>query len=249
AQLRSKLETLKLEANTIIIFTSDHGLFMGEFGLGGKALCYEKTTHVPLIIYDPTLAKSKRSGTNHALVQSIDIAPTMLAKAGIDIPKTFQGKDLNPLLNRQVDSVRRYLFTENLWSTHFGNPRCESIKDQSWKYIRYYENHNLSATKKIALAKQLGIKVNRLLYGFHDEDIVRYREYVEAPLAGEKVVYEELYHLAEDPDEVYNLVDNPRYQQTLERLRAAWAVAIKTARGSGAPQVLRYTVESRMENK
>jgi len=248
-KVRQKLETLKLEENTIIIFTSDHGLFMGEFGLGGKALCYEKTTHVPLIIHDPNLPKKQRGTINTALVQSIDIAPTMLSRAGITIPDSYQGKDLSTFLNEESIKVRDYIFTENLWSTHFGNPRCEAIQDKEWKYIRYYRNDNLSATKKIELAKQLGIKVNQMLYGMHDADIARYRHYVESSLEGESAVYEELFHLKNDPQEVHNLIQDDRYHQELKSLRAAWRVAIKAARGEGAPKVLRYTIDSQMESE
>ena len=248
-KVRDQLKKLNLAENTIIIFTSDHGLFMGEFGLGGKALCYEKTTHVPLIVYDPNLPKKQKGTTNTALVQSIDIAPTLLSKAKIEIPNTYQGKDLSTLLDGRSTQVRDYIFTENLWSTHFGNPRCEAIQDKEWKYIRYYRNDNLSATKKIELAKQLGIKVGQMLYGVHDADIARYRHYIESPLEGEVAVYEELFHLKNDPKEVYNLAQNVKHKKQLERLRAAWKVALVEARGKGAPNVLRYTLDSQMEGK
>ena len=59
--LRKKLKELNLQEHTIIIFSSDHGLFMGQFGLGGKALCYETVTHVPMIIYNPLLPQNKRN--------------------------------------------------------------------------------------------------------------------------------------------------------------------------------------------
>jgi len=59
-----------------MIFTSDHGLFMGEQGLGGKALCYEKTTKVPIIIYDPRKDHILRNKQSDGLVQSKDLAPS-----------------------------------------------------------------------------------------------------------------------------------------------------------------------------
>ena len=58
--LRETLRDNGLDGNTIIIFSSDHGLFFGEFGLGGKALCYEITTRVPFIVYDPTAPGTAR---------------------------------------------------------------------------------------------------------------------------------------------------------------------------------------------
>ncbi|MEN0051815.1 MAG: acetylglucosamine-6-sulfatase, partial [Bacteroidota bacterium] len=125
----------------------------------------------------------------------------------------------------------------------------EAIQDSEWKYIRYYRNDNLSAMKKIEIAQQLGIKVNRMLYGFHDTDIAQYRHYIESPLEGEVAVYEELFHLKNDPKEVHNLAQNAQYQEELERLRAAWKSAIVAARGEGVPKVLRYTVDSQRENR
>ncbi|MGQ1784809.1 sulfatase-like hydrolase/transferase [Saccharicrinis sp. GN24d3] len=245
--LRKTLKEKGLDKNTIIFYTSDHGLFMGQQGLGGKALCYEETTHVPMIVYNPMDKKKVRGKVNDALVQSIDIASTMVSYGGIDQPKEFQGKDLSALLSGKQEKVRDYLFTENLWSTQFGNPRCESIQNLEWKYIRYYKNENVSATAKIAIAKDLGLNVNQMLYSVHDPDIALYRTFVEGPLNGEEPVYEELYNLKNDPQEVKNLVNKEQYIDILNELKEAWKVAIKEARGSGKPKVLRYTADSMME--
>ena len=244
----TKLKELDLDKNTVIIFTSDHGLFMGEFGLGGKALCYEKVTHVPMIIFDPRMPKNIRGTKSNALVQTIDIAPTMLSLGGIQSPDEFQGKDLSSfLIEKNPSPVRDYLFTENLWSTHFGNPRCEAIQDKEWKYIRYYKNENFSALKKIGTAKMFGIPEVQMLYGVHDSDIAVYRDYIESPLNGEQPVYEELYDLKNDPLETKNLINNKSHQQEYERLKEAWQKAIKKAHGEGNPKVLRYTVESKLD--
>lgn len=247
-KLRDKLRKMKLDKNTVLVFTSDHGLFMGQYGLGGKALCYEVTTHVPMIIYDPQAPAKARKAKSAELVQSIDIAPTMLARAGIPIPDTYQGKDLNPLLQGQGQEVRKYLFTENLWSTHFGNPRCEAVQDREWKYIRYYKNNNFPALKKIAYAKELGLNVGEMLYGIHDPDIAVYREYVEGPLNGEEAVYEELYNLKNDPHELENLAGNEQYAQVLSKMKKAWWAELLAARGNEKPKVLRYTIESKTES-
>ncbi|TSE10777.1 sulfatase-like hydrolase/transferase [Aquimarina algiphila] len=247
--LRKRLKDLKLDKNTVLIFTSDHGLFMGEQGIGGKALCYEKTTHVPLIIMHPFYHKKTRGITSNALVQSIDIAPTMLKMAGIKIPETFQGKDILPLINGGNDSVRSYVFTENLWSTQFGNPRCEAVQNKEWKYIRYYENTNFSALKKIETANQLGINVNKMLYSVHDSDIAMYQSFIESPLQGEEPVYEELYHLKNDPEELHNLIGQDKYASVLQELKLAWKTEITKARGTGIPNVLRYTEDSKLEAK
>jgi arylsulfatase A-like enzyme len=246
--LRTRLKALNLEQNTVIIFSSDHGLFSGQYGLGGKALCYEAVTRVPMIIYHPQAAEEVKGKQVDELVQSIDIAPTMLSLAGIMLPNTFQGKDLSAILRGDKVSVRDYLYTENLWSTQFGNPRCESVQDREWKYIRYYQNHNIPAAQKIDIAQQLGIPLTNMLYAVHDPDIALYRHYVEASLQGEAAVYEELYHLKEDPWETVNLIDHPQYIDKLQELRQVWESEITAARGEGPPAVLRYTADSKYES-
>ena len=246
--LRKTLESMNLDSNTILIFTSDHGLFMGQFGLGGKALCYEVTTHVPLIIYDPKAPRKARGSTSDALVQSLDIAPTLLSRAGIQIPDSFQGKDLTDLVQGRDTQIRNYVFTENLWSTQFGNPRCEAVQNKEWKYIRYYKNNTFPALKKIETAKKMDIDPSKMLYAVHDPDIAVYRDYVESPFKGEKPVYEELFNLKTDPDETTNLISNPQYNEQLETLREVWFKEITAARGEGNPKVSRYTTESQYES-
>lgn len=245
--LRKALKENGLDENTIIIFTSDHGIFWGEQGMGGKSLCYEVCTHVPMIIYNPMAPKKARGKVSNQLVQTIDIAPTMLAYAGIEAPKAFQGKSLKTIVNGSDEPVRDYLFTENLWSTQFGNPRCESVQNKEWKYIRYYKNDNLRASYKIKAAEMLGMKVNDMLYAQHDPDIAMYRSFVEGPLNGEEAVYEELYNLKNDPDEVTNLALEKQYSDVLAQMRAAWKKEIKIARGEGNPKVLRFTKDYSLE--
>ncbi|ADV49776.1 sulfatase [Cellulophaga algicola DSM 14237] len=239
--LQKKLKDLKLDKNTIIIFTSDHGLFGGQQGLGGKALCYEQTTHVPIIVFNPKAPKKQRGLKSDALVQTIDIAPTMLAMGGITPPITFQGKDISDLIIGSKVEVRDYVYTENLWSTHFGNPRCEAIQNKEWKYIRYYKNNNFSAAKEIKYAKEMGIPLNEMLYNMHDPEIAIYRDYIDSPLHGEQPVYEELYNLKNDPNELANLANNPQQSEVLANLRQQWKEEITNARGIGKAEVYRYT--------
>jgi len=243
-KLRQKLKNLKLNKNTIIIFTSDHGLFMGEQGLGGKALCYEKTTHVPMIVYNPSTKKKHKGLKSDALVQSIDLAPTMLSMAGVKTPKEFQGKDISKLITDTSLDIRDYVFTENLWSTQFGNPKIEAVQNKEWKYIRYYKNNTFSASKKIKTAQDFGINLKAMLYMVHDADIAFYRDLSDASLEGEKPVYEELYNLKSDPNELNNLVSTKKHQSILQNLRNVWKKEITNARGIGKPKVYRYTNDS-----
>lgn len=244
-QLRKKLKELNIDDNTIIIFTSDHGVMMGQYGLGGKALNYEACTRVPLIIYNPLLAKNRQGQKYNMLVQTIDLAPTMLSMASAVPQESYQGKDLTDILTGKEKKIRDYLFTENLWSTFYGNPRIETVQNEEWKYLRYYKNENISSSYAMKVAKEFSVP--QIPFVVHDEGMGVYRSYVEAPFNGEKPVYEELYHLTTDPEEAVNLAANKKNAALMEKMRVICDKMVKEARGTGKPHVLRYTAESKEE--
>ena len=132
------LEEKGLNDNTVIIFASDHGLLMGEYGMGGKALLYDLTSKIPCFIYDPRLPDKKRGKSIENLISSLDITATILDYAGIKPPVNMQGKSLIPLLNGETKEWRKELFLENLY-TGRDNPFCEGIRMDNWKYIRMYD--------------------------------------------------------------------------------------------------------------
>lgn len=82
---------------TMIIFTSDNGNFMSEHTLAGKWMPHEESVRVPLIVYDPRLPESQRGQVNTEFTLNIDLAPTILAAAGIPIPASMQGRDMSTL--------------------------------------------------------------------------------------------------------------------------------------------------------
>ena len=134
------LESLRkkgLSENTIIIFASDHGLLMGEFGMGGKALLYDLTSKIPCFIYDPRMPDENRGHTIDRLVSSLDITSTILDYAGINIPAVMQGESLIPLMEGNSGKWREELFLESFF-TGRDNPFCEGIRMGHWKYIRMY---------------------------------------------------------------------------------------------------------------
>ncbi|MBB6052894.1 sulfatase-like hydrolase/transferase [Armatimonas rosea] len=79
------------------IHMSDNGTMDGAHGFDGKCLMYEESIHVPLIIRDPRLPRSTH-GRRSQMALNIDLAPTILAMAGVPIPKSMQGSDLQPIL-------------------------------------------------------------------------------------------------------------------------------------------------------
>lgn len=220
--LRAQLASLGVEDNTVIIFTSDHGLMLGEFGLGGKALNYEPCLRVPMIVYDPRQATASRGTRVSELVQSIDVAPTLLDLAGVDAPATMQGHSVTPLVAGEETPWREFAFAENLWSTVFGNPRIESVCSERWKYLRYFENDR---------EPWEGIVEGPAAYRLLPDQAQRYAEWLVASIKGERPVYEELFDLSNDPGETTNLAGDAEHAATLMRMREACQRLVREAKG------------------
>ncbi len=219
--LRDRLGKLGLEPNTVIVFSSDHGIMAGEYGLGGKALNYEPCLQVPMIVMDPRLPAARRGRRRPELVQSIDVAPTLLDLAGVPAPAASQGHSMMPLVRGQKTSWRECAFSENLWSTAFGNPRIESVRSADWKYIRYF------ATPRALFTHTEGEQA----YGVTPEQAEAYLSWLTASIRGLKPDYEELFHLASDPDEAVNLAGDPKHAAALVRLRKECDRLVREAKG------------------
>jgi arylsulfatase A-like enzyme len=113
--------------NTIIIFSADNGLSLGEHGLFGKQNLYEfGGMHVPLVVAGPGIPK----GRSDAFVYLMDLFTTFAEFAGARIPDGVEGKSLAPILTGKQTKVRDVLYT--------GYRNCQrAIRDERWKLIRY----------------------------------------------------------------------------------------------------------------
>jgi arylsulfatase A-like enzyme len=113
--------------NTIIIFTGDNGLSMGEHGLFGKQNLYEfGGMHVPCVIAGPGIPK----GRSDALIYLMDLFPTFADFGGAMIPPGVEGKSFAPILNGKATKVRDVLYT--------AYRDCQrAVRDDRWKLIRY----------------------------------------------------------------------------------------------------------------
>lgn len=120
--------------NTIIIFMSDNGYFIGDRGLADKWLMYDVSLRVPLVVVSPEVRKSKR--ISDELVLNIDIPSTILDLAGIEIPVHYQGKSLKPLLTNGNKKFRNDFFCEHLMNWEM-IPQSEGVRTRKWKYFRY----------------------------------------------------------------------------------------------------------------
>lgn len=226
-ELRQKLDRLDLTDDTILIFSSDHGIMLGEFGLGGKALCYEEALKVPMIVFDPRAQAAGSGIRSQDLVLSVDVAPTLLDYAGVPIPDTVQGQSLRPIVDGQNVDWRQAAFGENLWSNIFGNPRCETVRTKDWRYIRYFKNDNRELRTRTPKNK---------MYTNTPEISGNYAKHLASTIQGEPPVYEELFHLAQDPHQEHNLANAPEHQAKLNELRTQCQQLVTQARGGvGTP--------------
>jgi len=136
-RLRAALTARGAANDTVILFTSDNGLLMGEHGLIGKWLMFEESIRVPMLLHVP--GAGRRRALNTAL--NVDVAPTLLDLAGIDPGSVMQGRSLAPLaLGERVDDWRQDWFYEHDLDPGDGYiPRIEGIRSDRWKYIRYLD--------------------------------------------------------------------------------------------------------------
>ena len=83
--------------NTMIIFTTDNGMFHGAHGLAGKWYPYQESIRVPLIVYDPRMPKEKRGTVDDSFTLNVDLAETILGAAGLPPHERMQGRDMSDL--------------------------------------------------------------------------------------------------------------------------------------------------------
>lgn len=137
-QLMDHLKKQGLDRNTIVIYTSDQGFYLGEHGWFDKRFMYEESFRTPLIIRWPGVTDGGR--TSASLVQNIDMAETLLDMAGLSIPSDMQGKSMVPVLRgKQKGNLHDGLYyhfyenQEHKVAKHFG------IRSDRYKLIYFYE--------------------------------------------------------------------------------------------------------------
>ncbi len=136
------LKELGLDKNTIIVYTSDQGFYLGEHGWFDKRFMYEESFIMPLVMSYP---EAIQPGTRvDALTQNIDFAPTLLDLCGIDIPADMQGVSFRPLLS----GARPGNWRKSLYYHYYEYPGFHSvkahygIKDSRYKLMNFYKENN-----------------------------------------------------------------------------------------------------------
>jgi arylsulfatase A-like enzyme len=176
-RLLDYLEKNDMLENTLIGYSSDQGFYLGEHGWFDKRFMYEESFRTPLILAWP--GQIEPGSVNTDLVQNIDMAPTFLELAGMEVPETMQGRSLLPLFDPET-------------------------KPADWRqslYYHYYEYPGAHSVRKHEGAFDGRYKLIR----FYGRDVPGEEEW-------------ELYDLEKDPLEVHNVVNDPDYQGTREKM-------------------------------
>ncbi|MDH5805151.1 MAG: DUF4976 domain-containing protein, partial [Gemmatimonadota bacterium] len=186
------LDETGLAENTVVIYTSDQGFYLGDHGWFDKRWMYEESLRTPLIVRWPGVTEP--GSQNSDLVQNLDFAETFLDMAGTDIPEVMQGASLVPLLRGETPTDWR----DALYYQYFEYPgwhmvrRHYGIRTDRYKLIHYYEigewelfdleqdptelNNLIADPEHFAMVDSLTNRLNSLRqhYQVPDEDPVPY---------------------------------------------------------------------------
>ena len=132
------LEKEGLADNTIVIYSSDQGFYLGEHGWFDKRWIFEESVRTPLIVRWPGVTQA--GSVNHDLVSNLDFAETFLEVAGVPVPGEMQGHSLVPILHgqRPADWRTSFYYQYYEWPTpHHVRPHYGVVTDR-YKLVRFY---------------------------------------------------------------------------------------------------------------
>lgn len=217
-----QLEKDGLAENTIVVYYADHGGVVGR----SKRYIYESGTRVPMIIHFPEkyrhLSPVAAGSPEERIVSFVDLAPTMLSIAGLDIPDYMQGK---AFLGEQKTEDPEYAF---LYRGRMDErlDMSRAVRDSKYRYIRNYMPWRPALQKLEYLWRAPSMLSWEEAYKAGECNKVQSRFFEPRPV-------EELYDAELDPWEVNNLAGDPEYAEVLERMSAALDEEMRKTRDSG----------------
>jgi arylsulfatase A-like enzyme len=134
---------------TMIVFTSDHGDYLGDHWMGEKELFHDVSVKIPLIIFDPRKEADKSRGLEcNELVEAIDLVPTFIEANDLNIPNSrLEGKSLMPIINsQQQNPLREHVFSEfdygiypvrEKLNVEINDAKIFMIRDNNWKFVYF----------------------------------------------------------------------------------------------------------------
>jgi len=125
--------------DTAMLFTSDNGFFHGEYRMFDKRLMHEPSIRVPLLIRYPK--QITEGSTREHMVLNIDIAPTVLDLAGVEVPKWMHGRSVVPLFKSKAVNWRQdWLYEYYEYPGPHSVKKNRGVRTERWKLIHYYDN-------------------------------------------------------------------------------------------------------------
>jgi len=137
----AELDRLGLRDNTIVVFWGDHGYHLGENDIWGKATNFELSTHVPLIVSAPGM--KAKGGSTRALVELVDLYPTLAELAGLPPQKALEGRSLRPLLNAPDTAWKQAAFSQFPRNGAMGR----SMRSDRWRFTEWTQKGKTVATE------------------------------------------------------------------------------------------------------
>jgi arylsulfatase A-like enzyme len=134
------LDTDGLTTSTVVVVTSNHGLNLGEHGNFDHGMLYDTNLHVPLVVADPSAPQGRTVDT---VVQTVDLAPTLLDRAGVKSDTPFAGRSLLPLTGARAGT---YEAREVYSMVSVG---AVSIRTPEWKVIRLQRRGDATAKLQV----------------------------------------------------------------------------------------------------
>lgn len=206
------LDSHGLTENTIIVYTSDQGFYMGEHGWFDKRFMYEESLRTPLLIAYP--GHIQPGTVCNKLVQNIDYAPTFLDLAGISKPKELPGRSLTPLF-KAGDKVKGW--RNSIYYHYYDYPtyhmvrKHDGVRTDRYKLIHFYGAGGLDAVKENKYQRQPGTREHGCMTYLTSLGYFEPKD--------SAVNYNELYDLQADPHEQNNLYGKPGYEKITKQLQ------------------------------
>ena len=135
-RLLATLDELGLAEDTVVVFSSDNGYYLGEHGLGDKRSAYDESLRIPMLVRYPRLIA--KGITRDEMVLNIDLAPTIVDLAGVAVPREMQGRSWQPLFTGQSANWRQSFLAEYFWEANFPTtPSLVAVRTTTAKLIKY----------------------------------------------------------------------------------------------------------------
>ena len=138
-RLLAALDESGFTSNTVVIFTSDNGVYLGAHATGDKRSAYDESLRVPLLVRYPPLGDAARGRVVDEMVLNLDLAPTLLDFAGVPVPEAMQGQSWRPLLTGESIPWRKSWFYEYFAENQQGArvPDITAVRTADAKLIKY----------------------------------------------------------------------------------------------------------------